>query len=70
MSLKQAYQDFVDHYHANVGPMLSLECPHCEESILTAPAPIGAVWDSLSACPHCEGLYFKVVTDRTASGSA
>jgi len=70
MSRKQAYQDFVDRYQAGGDPMLSLNCPHCQGSILTVPAPAGETWDTLSTCPHCGGIYFKVVTDTVASGTA
>ena len=45
-------------------------CPACAKVIGTLAAPFGEVWDSLSVCPFCGDLHFKVVDGDTVSATS
>lgn len=48
--------------------VLAFDCPKCAEQIETPAAPKGEDWNSMAVCPHCQALYMKLVTDKTAEG--
>ncbi|HFU1359334.1 TPA: hypothetical protein ACGQTY_002517 [Citrobacter farmeri] len=62
MSLKQEYSAFIAKVRKDGGRLLNFPCPCCQEDIETLAAPGEAIWDTLATCPHCEGVFIKVVT--------
>lgn len=43
--------------------LASYKCPHCKTPLYTIAPENGGVSDSLSNCPVCDGVYFKVVSN-------
>ena len=68
ISLKQRYTEYNDRLKASGARMLSFNCPACSQSIETQAATKGDTWDTLSTCPHCEALFMKITTYKTAKG--
>lgn len=54
------YQAYIAKLRAAGKLVVYYFCPHCEKQIDTQAAPVGVKWDTLSACPHCQGVHFKV----------
>jgi hypothetical protein len=46
-----------------VTKLSTFDCPCCAESVQTLRPPKGQTWDSLTICPHCESMCFKVAHD-------
>jgi Zn finger protein HypA/HybF involved in hydrogenase expression len=44
--------------------MFSYKCPLCDGDLETRAAPKSQVWDTAAQCPHCEGVYVKITTDK------
>lgn len=62
MSLLQDYQRWIANARAAGQPLAGYSCPHCGQAIETLrPSPDVEPFDSLTTCPHCQQLHFKVV---------
>lgn len=60
--LKEQHEAHIAGVIASGGRVLEYTTPCCGKP-LTTQAPIrGETWDSLTACPYCDGLFMKVVT--------
>jgi uncharacterized Zn finger protein (UPF0148 family) len=70
MSLKQQYEDYIARLRTRGDDITNYECPDCGAVIDTKAAPEGESWDTLSTCPHCEGLHMKFTTGNSAHGEA
>lgn len=70
MSKLQQYQEYIAKLQANAIQVVSYDCPDCKEEIKTRAAPIGKLWDTLSICPHCDGMHIKLTNGDTAVGTA
>jgi DNA-directed RNA polymerase subunit RPC12/RpoP len=60
---KQQYLAWVEQIRASGdGKRLrTYKCPSCSSDIETfSPARADDVWDTLSTCPHCDAMHFKV----------
>lgn len=45
--------------------VLTYEAPCCQVELMTlAPSVASAIWDSLTVCPNCSGVFFKYVTPK------
>lgn len=60
-ALRDAYDAFITRCRQDGVSLASFECPACGESIETPRPEHGHVYDSITTCPHCEHLFFKVV---------
>ncbi len=60
----QVYSDWLGRNLTRGAALLSYTCPHCKSTIFTDCAHVGELTDSLSTCPVCDGLYFKIVDNR------
>lgn len=61
------HKAFMRRWKASGNPVDSVTCPHCkrDHEVTAIPAT-----DTMCACPHCDELFFKVVSrDGTASVS-
>ncbi|HCG2926643.1 TPA: hypothetical protein ACNFPO_004438 [Citrobacter freundii] len=59
--MKQQYQAFIARIKERGGKLIMFSCPLCHGEIETPAAPLGDVWDSISTCPHCTGMFVKYV---------
>lgn len=62
-SRKQEYLAWLEKIRASgdAKRLRTYQCPSCSGDIETlSPTRADAVWDSLSTCPHCEEIHFKV----------
>ncbi|MDX5979560.1 hypothetical protein [Vreelandella alkaliphila] len=66
--LKQRYTEYNNRLRADGHKLLAFPCPACDQAIETQAAPAGDEWDTLANCPHCEAMYFKIVTSTAAHG--
>lgn len=67
----QELDEYIKRHIKDGGRVLTYLCPHCDGIINTA-APLdddGEVWDTPSACPHCDQMHFRVVTYHEARGN-
>lgn len=60
------YQDYIAKLQTMGKQIASYECPECKGEIKTQAAPAGEVWDTLSACPHCDEMHIKFTEGATA----
>ncbi|WP_153785287.1 hypothetical protein [Pseudomonas sp. EMN2] len=67
-STLQRYTDTIATLEAKGISLVVFQSPCCNTAIKTLPAPEGASWDSTSQCPHCEAVYMKITTGRSAKG--
>lgn len=68
--LKKAYLCYIAKRRKSGGRLMSYSCPSCGETIETpVPSSKGEVWDTLSECPFCEGLHFKISTFSEVTAS-
>ncbi|OVZ94895.1 hypothetical protein CBW58_02140 [Yersinia frederiksenii] len=65
--MKQQYQAFIARVKERGRKVLKFSCPHCHEEIETPAAPQGDVWDSISTCPFCEGMFVKYVNHSSVT---
>lgn len=65
--MRQQYQAFISRVKERGGKVLMFSCPHCHEEIETPAAPLGHVWDSISTCPFCSGMFVKFATHSSVS---
>lgn len=62
MSMKQRYLRWIAQAREDGKPIAGYPCPACGGRIETlAPAADDEPYDSMTQCPHCEELHFKVV---------
>lgn len=63
------YLEYMDRVKQSGARVLTFNCPHCGAVIeTTAPERKGEKWGTGSVCPHCEEMFFKVVTRTRAEG--
>lgn len=55
------YEKFIKRCRDHGVPLLSFNCPHCGGATETPAATDGGTWDTMASCPHCDGLYIKLV---------
>ncbi|EPG9355252.1 hypothetical protein ACKU3Z_030060 [Pseudomonas aeruginosa] len=67
-TLMQRYTEYNDRLKAKGVKLVAFECPACQQSIETLPAPKGDVWDNLSECPHCNAMFMKITEGQKAYG--
>lgn len=67
-ALRRKHDAHIDHVRARGGRVLMLEqLPCCGTSMdVHVPASKHETWDSLTTCPNCGELFFKVVTRNKA----
>jgi hypothetical protein len=53
---------YMAHWKASGRRTLMYAAPCCGATIETTAPPKGETWDSLTICPHCGEMHFKVVT--------
>lgn len=70
MTLKERHEDYIARLRARGDEITNYECPDCGGVIDTMAAPEGESWDTLSTCPHCEGLHMKFTNGSSADGEA
>lgn len=46
--------------------LVCFHCPDCHKAIHTLKPMRGSTWDSMSACPYCDALFFKRVDSKGA----
>lgn len=63
-TLLQRYTEYNDRLKAQGITLIAFECPACNQSIETQPAPKGDVWDTLSECPHCNAMFMKITDGK------
>lgn len=64
MSRLIEHKAFIKRWKASGKPVDMVTCPHCKRGHEVTAIP---ATDTLSVCPHCDELYFKVVSrDGTA----
>ena len=71
MSATPGMQNHLRHLEqlkAEGHPLTTLPCPCCEQSIETAAAQPGEVWDTLTDCPHCEAVFLLITEGQRARG--
>lgn len=61
MTLKQEYTAYISRLKKSRTKLVAYPCPACREEIETLVPPKGRKYDSLTECPHCRELHFKVV---------
>lgn len=59
--MKEAYEQWLERMRAADMKLATYECPSCTGSIEALAPPKDQIYDSLSDCPHCEKMHFKVV---------
>lgn len=59
-TLKEWYIAHIARLRAEGKPLLTYACPCCDQSIDVLRPGAGEIWDSMSICPHCDGMYFYV----------
>lgn len=65
--LKNKYHKYIEKVRASGASILSYDCPACKKSIETeAPSNTNECWDTITICPHCDGLHFKIVRHDSA----
>ncbi|HEK3481494.1 TPA: hypothetical protein SMW11_003292 [Pseudomonas aeruginosa] len=67
-TLFQKYTEYTNRLKAQGAQFLAFDCPRCGFEIETERPPQGELWDTLSSCPHCGALFFKVATHERAEG--
>lgn len=55
------YQAFIQRYKAAGKPLAAYNCPVCDFQIETPKPKPGDVYDSLTLCPECDRVHYKVV---------
>lgn len=69
MSKAQELDEYIKRHLKSGGRVVTYLCPHCEGIINTAAPPDeDEVWDTISACPHCEQTHFCIVSYQEAKG--
>lgn len=59
---KKEYLAYFERVRAAGARILAYKCPNCKESIDTvAPNTKRERWDTMTTCPHCHHLHWKVV---------
>lgn len=58
--------EYVARLRAQGVKLLAYACPHCSFSIEVQRAPRGDTWDTLSECPKCGKMHFRVATHTKA----
>lgn len=66
---KQQYFAYIEKLEQMGKKVVSYECPACNGEVKTQAAPEDETWDTLSACPHCDGLHMKW-TQGSVAGAA
>lgn len=59
--MKQYYEQWLEQMRTDGRKLAVYPCPSCTVSIETLAPPKDQIYDSLSVCPHCEKMHFKVV---------
>lgn len=59
-SLKEWYVAHVARLRAEGKPLLTYACPCCAQNIDVQRPGADEIWDSMSICPHCDGMHFRV----------
>lgn len=64
-TLREQYKAWLAKWQAEGKPIRNYVAPCCRVTIATPAPPRGETWDSLTTCPDCGSLHFKVVTSST-----
>ena len=59
-TLKQRHDDHIAKLKASGVTLTSFNCPACNTVILTR-VPDSGVYDTVTLCPECEEIFFKIV---------
>lgn len=61
-SLLQKYHEYNARLREQGTRMLTFQCPNqgCGNDIEVQAAPKGDTWDTLTTCPHCEQMFFRI----------
>lgn len=62
------YENYIGRLQLLGKTVINYHCPDCRGEIKTQAAPPSEVWDSLSHCPHCDGMHTKVTRGPNAYG--
>ncbi len=54
------HYEYIAKAAARGSKIVAFNCPCCTKQIETRAAPTREVWDTMSQCPHCGGLFFKI----------
>ncbi|ENE5752052.1 hypothetical protein ACFLMW_003756 [Salmonella enterica] len=69
MSKLKTYHAHIATLVANGSPLVSFSCPDCQEVIQAMAAPKGETWDTFATCPHCDELYYRIITHDSVKTS-
>lgn len=74
MTLRQKYQLYIEALRNDGASLATYPCPSCGFLIQTLipphfgngaqPGSYIQTWDSLTTCPDCEGVHFRVITSE------
>lgn len=59
--LTVAYNNWIKNAKSINARLVVFKTPCCNKDMYTGQPPDGSVWNGLTSCPHCEGLFFKTV---------
>jgi len=60
VKLKEAHDKYISRLEESGEKLTKFKCPECGATIKTL-VPDSGVFDTMSQCPECEELFFKVV---------
>ena len=60
-TLKEKHDAYMRRLKASGVRLAEFKCPECDAKILTRVPDAGDIYDSMCACPECEGIFFKIV---------
>lgn len=66
--LAKKYENYLQSWKNKGGKSASCDCPHCGKSVEhPLPGLVGDKWDTLTTCPHCGEISWKVATHNSVT---
>lgn len=62
MNLLERYTQHIERLRAKGAVLTKYACPACAAVLEALTPPNAEVWDSMATCPHCEAVYWVVIT--------
>lgn len=63
MDLKKRTKEWIDRYLGKGNSLVRYKCPLCGANCHSVILEKGQVHDTLTVCPECEKLHFKIACD-------